>query len=148
MQGLNILLTNYIEEIRYSKYKFDVITENNFLKKYFYNNTLYRIPEDPTNQPNLSEDYLNSDPFKIYNDNTHRNLAILNRFLIRPAYLALKDQMKTSINNSVSMFETIYIVLLSIFFVSIVGLYLIVWRPFENGLNQTVIYLYSYFVDL
>jgi hypothetical protein len=99
------------------------------------------IPMDPTNRTNLSTDYLNSDPFKIFNDNSHRNLAILNRFLLRPAYSALKGQMKTSINNSVSMFETIYIVLLSIFFVSIVGLYLLIWRPFENGLNQTVKYI-------
>jgi hypothetical protein len=111
------------------------------LKKYYYNNTLYRIPDDPTNRTNLIEDYLNSDPFKIYNDNSHRNLAILNRFLIRPTYYALKFQMKTSIDNSVTTFETIYIILLSLFFVSILGLYLIVWRPFENGLNQTVTYI-------
>lgn len=93
---------------------------------------------DPITQTS-SPEFLDADPFKIFNDNSHRNLGILNRYLLRPAYSALKQQMSTSINNSVKMFETIYIVLLSIFFVSLIAVYLLIWRPFENGLNQTVI---------
>jgi hypothetical protein len=104
---------------------------------YSYNNTLYLTPMDPTNQT-VTQEYIEADPFKIFNDNSHRNLGILNRYLIRPAYTALKDQMKISIDNSVKTFETIYIVLLSLFFVSLVAVYLLIWRPFENGLNQTV----------
>jgi len=109
-------------------------------KGYQYNNTLYHTPQDPLNEAGVTSDYINNNPFKIFNDNAHRDLLIVNRYLLRPAYIALKNQMETSINNSVAMFQTIYIVLFSLFFVSMVGIYFIVWRPFENGLNQTVRY--------
>ncbi len=135
-----------MEEIRLIKYKFGLMMEDLASKGYHYNNTLYLTPQDPLDQPNLSSDYLNNNPFNIFNDNAHRDLLIVNRYLLRPAYLALKNQMKTSINNSVATFQTIYIVLLSLFFVTMVGIYFVVWRPFENGLNQTVrLFLFSRF---
>jgi hypothetical protein len=65
-------------------------------------------------------------------------LVILNRYLLRPAYKALKTQLKTSIDGSMNTFQTIYIVVFSIFLSSLVVIYLFIWRPFENGLNQTV----------
>jgi hypothetical protein len=134
---LNILITNYVEEIRFGKYKHDVNMQQLEKTDYIFNNTLYGSGFDKnfTNPPEASK----FDPFRIFNDVSHRNLVILSRFLLRPAYSALKIQMQNSIDNSISTFQTIYIVCFSIFFAGTVIIYIFVWRPFENGLNQTVI---------
>jgi hypothetical protein len=122
--------------MRYLKFKFDLFVKNSkTYKNFIYNNTLYGSELDPSLKTEL---YLQNNPFTIFNDASHKNLVILNRFLLRPTFLALKDQLKTSINNSLTMFQTIYIIVFSIFFSSLTIIYLFIWRPFENGLNTTV----------
>ncbi len=133
---MNILLANYIEEIRYAKYKFDLILHNSHkFKNFTYNNTLYG---HSSNKIYDSDEFVRNDPFQIFNDPSHKNLVILNRYLIRPAYVALKTQLKTSIDGSMNTFQTIYIIVFSLFLSLIFVVYLFVWRPFENSLNQTV----------
>lgn len=155
------MLTNYFEEIRIGKYKFNLLLEE--IKSHTnntFNNTLYNSPyasdlnnrdinstTSANNSMNINNNfnstisniaYSNLDPFSIFNENSVRNLGLVNRFLIRPSYEALKIQLETTINNSVNTFQLIYIVILSIFLSMILVFYLFVWRPFENALNTTV----------
>jgi len=101
-----------------------------------YNNTLYGY--STWNDVN-TDDYIRNDPFQIFNDPSHLNLVILNRYLLRPTYIALKNQLKTSINSSMNTFQTIFITVFSLFLTGNLVTYFFVWRPFENSLNQTVI---------
>jgi len=143
------LLTNYFEEIRLGKYKYDLLMKD--LKNSFssnFNNTLFNSPYATfsDNAPNNNTGNItinnnnnnNIDPFSIFNDNSIRNIGLVNRFLLRPAYEALKTQLETTINNSIDTFKMIYIIILSIFLSIILLFYLFVWRPFENALNTTV----------
>lgn len=142
-----MLLTHYIEEIRRAKFNFDLLLEYSKETKYAYNNTEYLSPYDKT--PNKTDkSYNDHDPFQIFNDNIHRNLVLVDRFIIRPAFEALKTQMQTSIDSSVSTFQTIYIIIFSIFIASLCLFYMFLWRPFENGLNQTVNIFKIMFLDL
>jgi len=78
------------------------------------------------------------DPFNIFNENYIRNLGIVNRFIIRPAYETLKSNLENSISNNLNTFKLIYIIVLSVFISGILFVYLFLWRPFENKLNATV----------
>lgn len=150
-------MTNYFEEIRIGKYKFDLLMkEIKASTKSTFNNTLFNSPyastlfSDPnqTNTGNSTSIINNNnndipnnnlDPFSIFNENSIRNIGLVNRFLLRPAYEALKTQLETTINDSINTFKTIYIIILSIFLAVIFIFYLFVWIPFENALNTTVI---------
>ena len=103
-----------------------------------YNNT---IKGSPFEMVSANPNYNSNDIFEIFNDPSHLNLVILTRFLLRPAYEALKSQLVTDIDQSITSFETIYIVVFCFYFTFILFLYLLIWRPFENDLNQTVLLL-------
>jgi len=123
--------------MRYAKFKFDLLLQKAAkYSNYTFNNTLKGLPLNPA--PSNDALYDSIDPFQIFNDASHKNLVILNRYLLRPAYVALKNQLKKSIDDSMNFFQTVYIVVFSIFISSLVVIYLFIWRPFENGLNQTV----------
>ncbi len=121
--------------MRYAKYKFDLMIEASRNTNFTYNNTLIGSEFDISLSDN---DYISNDPFQIFNDPTHMNLIILTRYLLRPAYAALKNQLKISISGSMSTFETLYIIIFSVFLTGVVVTYLFIWRPFEDSLNQTI----------
>jgi len=142
-------LTNYFEEIRIAKYKYDLLMkEIKTNSNNTFNNTLFNSPFDKMlidyKMNNTGNSTLNSnafdilDPFSIFNENSIRNIGLVNRFLLRPAYEALKTQLELKINNSINTFQTIYITILSIILAIILIFYLFVWMPFENALNTTV----------
>lgn len=146
------------------KYKYDLLMKDikaNTNNK--FNNTLYNSPfanelnadvnkNNTLNTTMINNFYSNLDPFSIFNENSIRNIGLVNRFIIRPAYEALKTQLETTINDSINTFKTIYIVILSIFLAIIFIFYLFVWIPFENALNTTVIdiiliiYSFNFFI--
>ncbi len=116
--------------------------KNTGLEGYF-NNTLYGTKYDKSkgsgiNNKNKSVNLSELDPIEIFNDNTVRNLGLVNRFLLKPAYTTLKLKLESTINDNVQAFEVIYIVTLSLFLAGIFIFYVFVWRPFENSLNTTV----------
>jgi hypothetical protein len=69
---------------------------------------------------------------------TFKNLLVLGRWFIRPAFLALRQNMKLTINNSLVNFQTVYLASFSIFMGVVLMLYIFIWRPFESTLNQMV----------
>jgi len=78
-------------------------------------------------------------PFKIFNKVSLRNLGIVNRFIIKPTYEAMKNEFENIFNNSIKLFKIIYIIILSIFLSLIFICYLFLWKPFETNLNSKVI---------
>ena len=114
----------------------------------YYNNTLYGSPYDKSkliNSSNITLNFSEIDPFNIFNDNSVRNLGIVNRFLIKPAYTALKISLETTINYNINTFKLVYILILSLFLGGTFIMYVFVWRPFENRLNTTVKINFFYF---
>ncbi len=104
-----------------------------------YNNSLYNSGDansESSANPNNSIDDIH--PFKIFNTGTVADLSIINRFIIRPAYKYLTSQLQAGINDSMSSFRLIYIIVFSVYFTLLIVFYLFVWRPFESNLNQTV----------
>lgn len=130
-------------------------TFNNTLFNSLYAASILIIDQNNTNtgnstsaDSNNNNPNTNFDPFDIFNQNTIRNIGIVNRFLLRPAYEALKRQLETTINNSINSFKTVYIIVLSIFLAIIFIFYLLVWIPFENALNTTVNFKYFILIFL
>jgi hypothetical protein len=133
-------LTQYFERIRDAKFTFDRMLRNvNNSFDNSFNNTLYRAnvagAESPSNF-NKTNDSIH--PFRIFDSEQVQDLSIINQFIIGKAYKHLTDKLETSITDSISAFKLIYIVILCIYFASMLILYLFIWRPFENNLNQTV----------
>ena len=106
-----------------------------------YNNTLFGSSYDRTNKASYNTSNANGnkyDPFDYFNENSMRNLGLVNRFIIRPAYETLKLHLENSITTSLDTFKLIYIIVISIFLSGVILIYLFFWRPFENRLNTTV----------
>ena len=105
-----------------------------------FNNTLYSTTvagaESPTNY-NKTNDAVH--PFNIFNTEQVQDLSIINQYIIGKAYKNLTENLEASITDSITTFKLIYIVILCLFFANMLILYLFIWRPFENNLNQTVI---------
>jgi len=112
------------------------------LEKYF-NNTLFGTKYDLSqglgiNDKNQTFNLSDFDPIEIFNENTVRDLALVNRFLITPVYTSLKENLKATIDNNIKTFQVIYIVVLSWFLGGVFIVYVFIWRPFENSLSSTV----------
>ena len=157
------MLTNYFEEIRREKFSYDLmikeIIDKNIINT--YNNTLTNwnllknnsslnidididtdIDNGNTNMDldlNKGEIADDLNPFKIFNKVSLRNLGIVNRFIIKPTYEAMKNEFENIFNNSIKLFKIIYIIILSIFLSLIFICYLFLWKPFETNLNSKVI---------
>lgn len=111
-----------------------------------FNNTLYGTKFDKskgigTNNNNQTFNLSAYDPIEIFNDNTVRNLGLVNKFLIKPAYSELRSKLEYTINENIKTFQVVYIVTLSVFLAAIFVLYVFVWRPFEDRLNTIVNFL-------
>lgn len=146
--GLKILLTNYIEEIRYSKYIYDLFIKNRKMKyDKFYNNTLYKSvfyneSEIPTNDV-----FIENDPFYVFNDQLVRNLGYINVYMIKPSYETILDTFNTGIISYLDLYKLVYICCFIFFYLMSFYFYFTKWRPYEDYLNQTVIFyiIYIYF---
>ena len=74
----------------------------------------------------------------IFNEKEMLNLNIQFRYIIQPAYENINLSLSNYIKDSMQNFNTIYITIFSIFITVLFFIYLLIWRPFENNLNQTV----------
>jgi hypothetical protein len=74
----------------------------------------------------------------IFNEKEMLNLNIQFRYIIQPAYESINLSLSNFIKDTMQNFNTIYITIFSIFITLLFFIYLVIWRPFENNLNQTV----------
>lgn len=116
-----------------SLYNFAVETSEGVIT---YNNTLYGTAE--SNETISSEEYLSRHPFNIFNSETHKNLVIAHQFLLRPAFKILQTSFKSNIRSTLTSMNNIYVIIFCIFFIFLAAMYLLIWRPFINGLELEV----------
>jgi hypothetical protein len=74
----------------------------------------------------------------IFNEKEILNLNIQFRYIIQPAYESINLSLSNFIKDTMQNFNTIYITIFSIFITLLFLIYVGIWRPFENNLNQTV----------
>jgi hypothetical protein len=74
----------------------------------------------------------------IFNEKEMLNLNIQFRYIIQPAYESINDNLSNFIKDTMQNFNTIYLTIFSVFITLLFFIYLGIWRPFENNLNQTV----------
>jgi hypothetical protein len=132
--GLDVLLTDYFEELREIKFKFDLFVKHANPNKIIFNNTLYKSEFER----NLTKPDSNKDPFFIFNDQTVRNLGFFNLYLIKPVFENLLTKLGESIGSFKETYKFIYISLFSLFLTLVCFIYFLVIKPFENNLNDTV----------
>jgi hypothetical protein len=127
---------NNLNKQRYNNTLFNMDILNN-KNNNVMNNNINNSINNITNIINNYDDNLN--PFKIFNEDSIRNLGVINRFIIKPTYEALKNEFENTFNNSIELFKLIYIIILSIFISLIFISYIFLWKPFEQELNSKVI---------
>lgn len=140
--GLEIMLTYFVEDIRYAK----ILTEKKNQQRegsgYIYNLTLLGttnfdklFPEDPTEQ----EEYLTLLKINDFNyDDVHLNLNIMFKELIYPNHDKLRKTYIEAVQKELKNTRLTYIIIVSIYLGLVFFFYLVIWIPFEKRLNQTI----------
>ena len=121
------MLVSYFEEMRLATIKF-----NDLFKK-------VKANQNNSNSKNTTNNSSKYNLFDIFNEHEMLNLNMQFRYIIQPAYEMMLASLSANINSYLTNFNTIYIAMFSIFIVFLFILYILVWRPFEHNLNQTVI---------
>jgi len=131
--GLDILITNYIEDIRTLKFKFDKIYESlsNRKSKTFVNK-IYSSFSD------MNEEGENN-LFMIFNDQLLFDIGLMNVYIIRNSYNQTLSNLKTAMDDSLDNYKLLFTILFILFFILSLYGYFLVWKPFENHLKQTVL---------
>ena len=91
---IEVLISNYLYEIRVQKKYFDILLQNAENKNYNYNNTLFgaekyynKLIQENMNKPNYDNiSYEELDPFNIYNEEHVFKLSMIRRYLLLPIY--------------------------------------------------------------
>ena len=121
------MLVSYFEELRLA-----TIKVNDLFKK-------VKANQNNSNSKNTTNNSTKYNLFDIFNEHEMLNLNMQFRYIIQPAYEMMLASLSANINSYLTNFNTIYIAIFTIFIVFLFILYILVWRPFEHNLNQTVI---------
>jgi hypothetical protein len=134
--GIDVLVSYYIEQCRNQKYNYDQLVLEYYHKGYTFNNTLYGTHlENETNSVRFDNAL---HPFQIFNSVDMLRLSVIRMYYIRPVFDYALTQFHEAITKYWNDVNAIYTVVMIIMLIGIVLFYLIVWRPFENKLNQDV----------
>ena len=134
--GIDVLVSYYIEQCRNQKYNYDQLVLEYYHKGYTFNNTLYGTHlENETNSVRFDNAL---HPFQIFNNVDVLRLSVIRMYYIRPVFDYALTQFHEAITKYWNDVNAIYTVVMIIMLIGIVLFYLIVWRPFENKLNQDV----------
>ena len=140
--GLEIMLTYFVEEIRYSK----ILTEKQNQKReetpYKFNLTLIGTeaikdlwPTDSDEQ----EEYAKLLQIEDFNyENVHKNLNIMFKELIFPNHNELRMTYIDSVKKKLKNNRLLYVIIISVYLGLVFAFYLCIWIPFEKRLNQTI----------
>jgi hypothetical protein len=122
LKGLDIVLSSYFEEMRLAVIRYNALLRD------------IKVAEIADNKAVLDSRKL----IDIFNEKEMLNLNIQFRYIIQPAFESINLSLANYIKDSMQSFNTIYITIFSIFITLLFIFYLVIWRPFENNLNQTV----------
>ena len=134
--GFNVMNAYYLEEIRFMKSLSNSYYKN---KTGYFNLTLTGTKEGeemwPTDK-NLLENFLN--PIILFNHRIVKNLNIMFTNLIIPYFVELKDATLSCINDYLSNFNDIYIIMFIVFISLITFLFFAFWIPFVKRLSSII----------
>ena len=139
--GLNIMLTNFFEEmlVLKSKKKHHVVTNNNRFK---YNltltNTIYEKEYLDTLTPEDVKDYFKGHCFYLYNTIEHKSIKKMYMNYVVGAFEHLNNMMIKSIENYGIKQNLLFLVLWIIFGSVIIISYFSVWLPIQLSLNHVI----------
>ena len=149
--GLDLLISYYLEELRVQKNCFDQKVNEAKEKKYVYNNTLFDIyrQKSPDNgqfysdennkNPNFNvTDYIESDPFNIFNDDHIFQLSMIRRYFLLPIYNDTLNEFYMSIKN---FWDTSYDIFLAVMVVLLLiptTFYLAYWIPTIYSIDEDI----------
>ena len=142
--GLDVIITYYIDMLKHlyrlEDYKIEYANNNSlyYLNIYYGNNLYYAYFPDDSEE---LEEYINSNPFNIINDEYFYNINILTENVIKPAYLQMFSKIYDDIKD---LFDNLddYILYLLYFYYIVLLIYFIIYIPSDiykknNDINKT-----------
>ena len=135
--GLDLLVSNYLYELRVQKRLFDIILEEVSSLNYTYNNTYFgnnkyydKLIEENEQKPNYNKTlYEESDPFKIYNENHVFKLSMIRRYFLLPIYNDTLNYYYKSMKDFWITSYDIFLAVMIVFLLLITTFYLAYWIP-------------------
>ena len=135
--GLDLLVSNYLYELRVQKRYFDIILQKAQNENYTYNNTLYgndnyfkKLLEENMNKENYNEEkYEELNPFQIYNEEHVFKLSMIRRYLLLPIYNDTLNNFYTSMKDFWSTSYNIFLSIMIVFLLLTTAFYLAYWLP-------------------
>ena len=135
--GLDLLVSNYLYELRVQKKYFDILLQDAKKANYTYNNTLSgdekyynKLLEENKNKINYdSALYEQLDPFKIYNEENVFKLSMIRRYLLMPIYNETLNNFYTSMKDFWSTSYNIFLAVMIVFLLLTTAFYLAYWIP-------------------
>ena len=142
--GLDIIITYYIDTLKYlyqlEDYKIEYANNNSFYYLNIYYGTNLYYAYYPTDSQQI-ENYVNNNPFNMVNDNYFYDLNILTEQIIKPAFSLIFQKIKDDIKN---LFDKLnhYLKYLLNFFYILISIYFIFYIPsfiydLNNDINKT-----------
>ena len=135
--GLDLLVSNFLYELRVQKKYFDIILEEASSMDYTYNNTLYgnnkyysKLKEENIVKNNYNEElYEELDPFKIFNEEHVFKLSMIRRYFLLPIYNNTLNDFYNSMKDFWSTSYDIFLAVMIVFLLLITVFYLAYWIP-------------------
>jgi hypothetical protein len=142
--GLDIIITYYIDTLKYlyqlEDYKIEYANNNSFYYLNIYYGTNLYYAYYPTDSQQI-ENYVNNNPFNMVNDNYFYDLNILTEQIIKPAFSLIFQKIKDDIKN---LFDKLnhYLKYLLNFYYILISIYFIFYIPsfiydLNNDINKT-----------
>ena len=135
--GLDLLVSNYLYEIRVQKSYFDIMLLNASNENYTYNNTFYgeakyfdKLLEENKRKENYNDTlYEELDPFKIFNEEHVFKLSMIRRYFLLPIYNNTLNDFYNSMKDFWSTSYDIFLAVMIVFLLLITVFYLAYWIP-------------------
>ena len=135
--GLDLLVSNYLYELRVQKSYFDILLQNAENMNYTYNNTLFgadiyynKLLEEKAMKENYNNiTYEELDPFNIYNEEHVFKLSMIRRYLLLPIYNDTLNNFYVSMRDFWSTSYDIFLAVMVVFLLLTSAFYLAYWIP-------------------
>ena len=135
--GLDLLVSNYLYELRVQKSYFDILLQNAENMNYTYNNTLFgadnyynKLLEKNMEKENYNNiTYEELDPFNIYNEEHVFKLSMIRRYLLLPIYNDTLNNFYVSMRDFWSTSYDIFLAIMIVFLLLVSAFYLAYLLP-------------------
>ena len=134
---MDLLVSNYLYELRVQKKYFDILLQDAKKANYTYNNTLSgdekyynKLLEENAMKENYNNiTYEELDPFNIYNEEHVFKLSMIRRYLLLPIYNDTLNNFYVSMRDFWSTSYDIFLAIMIVFLLLVTAFYLAYWIP-------------------